>query len=298
MQIDPEFSTFAVDPRNTVRPLPAHLSLDRVRIAANAAMMDRHPPPIANVVDAVLADTPVRIYRPSTGVLPVIVFVHGGGFVWGSLDTHDGICRRLALASGAAVISVGYRLAPEARFPAARDDVTGVVAALAGVAGALQIDSGRVALCGDSAGGHVALTSALVLRDQGKALRHLALVYPALDPGCTSESHIRCAEGPILSSAGMRWFWTAYLGEGPRQDACPLDMDLSGLPSVTVVTAGLDPLCDEGADLVRHLKRADGQVLHRHFDTAPHGFLSLDADAATSRDCLGFVARRMAEALA
>lgn len=305
LDIDPDFASFAADPRNTVRPPPPHVPLGKVRAAANAAMIDTAPPPVAVVQDGRVvtarSDIPLRLYRPQPdGVLPVIVFAHGGGFVWGSIDTHDGICRRLALASGMAVVSVGYRLAPEAPFPAARDDVLAAVGRVGELAEAWQIDPARLGLCGDSAGGHVALTAALALRDAGAGLRHLALIYPAVDPACASASHLRLAEGPILSSAGMRWFWQACLGEAvadPPKAAVPLAADLAGLPPTVVVTAGLDPLCDEGDALARRLTGHGVAVNSRRFDGAPHGFLSLDPEAGASHACLAFVAGAAAASL-
>lgn len=293
--IHPDFATLAADPRNTVRPPPAHVPLAKVRAAADAAMIDPSPPPVAGVTDATIRGegglVPVRLYRPvAQGVLPVIVLAHGGGFVCGSIATHDGICRRLALASGAAVVSVGYRLAPEERFPAAMRDVVAVVQALPGLANGWNIDPGDLALCGDSAGGHVVLTAALALRSAPVRPRALMLVYPAVDPGCSSASHQRLADGPMLSRAGMRWFWHACLGDTPPPEATPLAADLTGLPRTLIITAGHDPLQDEGRALARRLADHGVTVDQHHAEGAVHGFLSVAPDATDSRACLAQVA--------
>jgi acetyl esterase len=297
--IHPDFAAFAADPRNTLRPPPAHILLAKVRAAADAAMTDPTPPPVAEIADATVSGdggpVPVRLYRPvATGALPVIVFAHGGGFVWGSIATHDGICRRLALASGAAVVSVGYRLAPEAPFPAAMRDVLAVVQALPALAERWQIDQARLALCGDSAGGHVVLTAALALRGDARRPQALALIYPAIDPACDSDSQRRLADGPVLTQAGMRWFWGACLGaqaDASPAGATPLTEDLSGLPPTLIVTAEQDPLQDEGTALASRLARYGVAVDCHHVAGAVHGFLSVAPDAAPSLACLSALGR-------
>jgi acetyl esterase len=301
--LDPAFARFAADPKATVRPPPPHVPIWKVRAAADAAMIDPAPPPFPDIRDAAVtrdgATIPLRLYRPEAAApLPVVVFAHGGGFVWGSIATHDGICRRLALASGAAVVSVGYRLAPEAPFPAAPRDVLAALLALPGLAGDWGVDASRVALCGDSAGGHIVMHAARAFGGVPRPLRHVALIYPALDPDCASASHSRLSDGPVLTSAAMRWFWHAYLGaSATARDAQLMEADPLGLPPVTIVTAGADPLSDEGAAFARNLNARAIPVAHHVYPGAPHGFLSLDIDAATSRDCLSRVATALAAAL-
>ena len=288
--LHPAFAALAADPRNTVRPPPAHVPLAKVRAAADAAMIDPAPPPVARVTDAtVISDdqpVPVRLYRPvADGVRPVILFAHGGGFVWGSIATHDGICRRLALATGAAVLSVGYRLAPEAPFPAAMCDVLAVVAALPRFADAWQVDPGHLSFCGDSAGGHVVLTAAMALRGTAAAPQRLALLYPAVDPTCAMDSHRRFADGPILTHVAMRWFWNACLGSGRADtlsDATPLRSDLTGLPRTLIVTAETDVLADEGSTLGTRLSSRGVQTRSWQVPGTVHGFLSLAPDSAPS----------------
>ncbi|MFP1646495.1 alpha/beta hydrolase [Pontitalea aquivivens] len=296
--IHPDFIVFAADPRNTVRPPPAHVPLHKLRAAADAAMVDHAPPTIARIEEGMVASdgvsVPVRLYRTAAdGTLPLIVFAHGGGFVWGSIDTHDGICRRLALASGAAVLSIGYRLAPEAPFPAAMRDVLTVIDALPGLSERWQIDPTRLAFCGDSAGGHVMLTAALALRGAPLCPLALALIYPAVDPSCESDSQHRLADGPVLTQAGMRWFWHTYLGEqseAPPTEATPLNANLSGLPPTLIVTAEHDPLRDEGTALAARLDRQGVSATLHLVDGAVHGFLSASLDAALSRVCISTIA--------
>ncbi len=157
MPIDPCFTELLEDPRNTVRPPPAHVPMDKVRRAADAAMSQGDASEMAAVRDGVVhlegRDVPYRHYRPTTAPnLPGILFCHGGGFVWGSIETHDGICRRLAARTGAAVISVGYRLAPETPLPGPVEDAYGVLQDLIAGVDEYGIDADNLALCGDSAG--------------------------------------------------------------------------------------------------------------------------------------------------
>lgn len=296
--IHPDFAAFAADPRNTVRPPPSHVPLAKVRAAADAAMTDPAPPPVAEIADATVSGdggpVPVRLCRPVTeGTLPVIVFAHGGGFVWGSIATHDGICRRLALATGAAVVSVGYRLAPEAPYPAAMRDVLAVMHALSGLAQDWRVDPARLAFCGDSAGGHVLLTAALAVRGDPRRPQALALFYPAVDPGCDSASQRLLADGPVLTRAGMRWFWQACLGaqaETPPDGAAPMTEDLSGLPPTLVLTAEHDILRDEGALLASRLATHGVSVDHHQTEGTVHGFLSVAPAAQPSLASLAIVA--------
>lgn len=287
MPIDPCFAELLADPRNTVRPPPAHVSMDRVRRAADGAMAQGDAPPMATVRDSAVAlpgrEVPCRVYRPvQVPVLPAVLFCHGGGFVWGSLETHDGICRRLAARTGAAVISVGYRLAPETRFPGPVEDAFGVLQDMISRADHYGIDAGNIALCGDSAGGAICVSIAKRAARDDIALRHLALIYPALDPECDTASQRELADGPLLTREAMRWFWSCYLGSRPdySDDLLPLqDAGLGTLPATTVATAEFDPLRDEGEILADRLTACGIDVSHRCYPGMIHGFMSL---AATS----------------
>lgn len=222
----------------------------------------------------------VRLYRPSDAQpLPAIAYFHGGGFVIGSLETHDGTCRALANASGCAVLSVEYRLAPEHRFPAAPEDCWTALEWLAGEAPRLGLDPARLAVAGDSAGGNLAAVTALLARERGPALRHQVLVYPVTDHAFDTPSYRENGEGYFLTAAMMRWFWSQYLLD-PAQGADPLASplraaDLGGLPPALVVTAEYDPLRDEGEAYAARLRAAGVATELRRFDGQIHGFFSM-----------------------
>ncbi len=224
---------------------------------------------------------PIRIYRPSREPnLAATVFLHGGGFVSLGLDSHDNLCRRIANLSGSVVVSVDYRLAPEAPFPAALDDACAAVLWLRQEAATLAIDRQRIAIAGDSAGGNLAAAAAALLMKQGVKLRYQLLLYPALDPACDSESHRELGKaGYVLTTEMMRWFWSHYLStenfiHDPR--AAPLRADvLRGLPPAAVITAECDPLRDEGESYARALSAAGVPVYVQRVPGMFHGFASM-----------------------
>jgi acetyl esterase len=245
------------------------------------------PPPVAEVRDLAIrgpegTPLPVRLYRGAPGgdakPLPTLVFFHGGGWVVGDLDSHDPMCRHLARAAGCAVVAVDYRLAPEHKFPAAVDDCLAATRWVAESGAALGLDRDRIAIGGDSAGGNLAAVVSLALRERGAPkLCAQLLLYPALDFSLKQGSHQRFAEGYLLTEATMRWFANAYLR--PSDDIAdwrlsPLRAaDLAGLPPAYVLTAGCDPLCDEGIAFVERLRQAGVAVAHRHCADQIHGFL-------------------------
>jgi acetyl esterase len=221
----------------------------------------------------------LRVYTPlGTGPFPLMVFFHGSGFVVCSLDTHDGMCRNLCAGTGCVVVSVDYRLAPEAKFPAATDDCLAATRWAAANAAALGADPNRVLVAGDSAGGNLAAVTALRVRDEGgpKLLGQL-LIYPVTDyyePG--TPSMMENAEGYGLGRAGMIWFWNHYLADpsdGANPHASPLRaVDLSGLPPALVVTAEYDPLRDEGEYYADRLLQAGVPTVAKRWDGMNHGF--------------------------
>ncbi|MGF6395135.1 alpha/beta hydrolase [Pseudomonas plecoglossicida] len=222
-----------------------------------------------------------RLYRPlDRDGLPLLVFFHGGGFVIGNLDTHDNLCRTLALETGAVVVSVAYRLAPEARFPAAPHDCYAATRWLVEHAQALGVDAGRLALAGDSAGGNLAIAVSRLARENGgPAIRHQCLFYPVTDAACDSASYAQFAEGYLLSRAMMGWFWGQYLEHPQQADdalASPLrDEALQGLPATTLLTAEYDPLRDEGEAFAERLQAAGVSVRLERCDGMVHGFISM-----------------------
>lgn len=236
------------------------------------------------VADLAGVDRRLRIYRPFgiTQELPGIVYYHGGGWVTGDLDTHDGTCRLLAAEARAVVVSVDYRLAPEAPFPAAVDDAIGGYAWAVTHAREIGAIGERIGVMGDSAGGTLAAAVAQQMtRDPGDlpVPAAQALVYPATDAHMTSRSHELFAEGFFLTRADMEWFRGHYLSDPSLYDdvrASPLlAHDLAGLPPAVVVTAGFDPLRDEGDAYAAHLDDAGVRVIHRCYGDMVHGFFGM-----------------------
>jgi acetyl esterase len=244
----------------------------------------------------------VRQYTPETdggGPYPVLVYLHGGGWVIGSVDTHDATCRAFADAADCVVVSVDYRRAPEHPFPAPLEDCYAALEWVVSHAGVLDADPDRVAIAGDSAGGNLAAAVAQLARDRdGPALVHQLLIYPVTDHAFDTESYAENAEGYVLTRDGMQWGWDRYLDrpvDGANPYASPLRAhDLGDLPSATVVTAGFDPLRDEGVAYADRLAAAGVDVAHRHYEGMIHGFASMlvepeldgarDAVAAASDD--------------
>lgn len=231
-------------------------------------------------------DIPVRIYRPfrldapdRQRGHPLVVFAHGGGFVFCDLDSHDDLCRSMAAGSGAVVVSVGYRLAPEYRWPAAADDVTAVVDWALAHTVELGADPTRLMVAGDSAGGNLAAVAALRCRDRGRPdLSGQILMYPVLAADFETPSYREFADGYYNTARAMRWYWDQYVPDPDDRRhpyAAPLLADVGDLPPTIVVTAGHDPLCTEGVALVARLRRAGVPVTHHHHDGAIHGFLTM-----------------------
>ncbi|HET8929356.1 MAG TPA: alpha/beta hydrolase [Acidimicrobiales bacterium] len=236
------------------------------------------------VADLGGVERPVRIYRPYgiTGELPGIAYYHGGGWVTGDLDTHDGTCRLLAATARSVVVAVDYRLAPEDPFPAGVDDAISGYAWTVENARELGADPRRIGVMGDSAGGTLAAAVAQqVTRDPGDlpVPAAQALVYPATDANMTSRSHELFAEGFFLTKADIEWFRGHYLSDPSLYDdvrASPLlAPDLAGLPPAVVVTAGFDPLRDEGDAYAAKLDAAGVRVIHRCYDDMVHGFFGM-----------------------
>ncbi len=229
------------------------------------------------------AEIPVRIYTPvGTGPFGVLVFFHGGGWVICSLDSHDGICRTLANKVGCVVVSVDYRLAPEHPFPAAPEDCFAATRWVAANAASINVDPGRIAVGGDSAGGNLAAAVAVMARLRGgPTLCHQTLVYPVTDHSFDTASYSENAEGYLLSRNSMRWFWGHYLssdadGDNPLASVLRVK-DLSGLPPAHVVTAEFDPLRDEGEAYASRLRDAGVATTATRFDGMIHGFFTMGA---------------------
>ena len=228
---------------------------------------------------------PARIYVPKrlrkhAGLSPALVFFHGGGWVIGDLDTHDVACRKLADAGELMVISVDYRLAPEHKFPAAVDDAIAATTWVAANARELGIDAARLCVGGDSAGGNLAAVVAIAARDgNGPAIAGQVLIYPAVDFAMTHRSHSEPETSVLLTHSVIRWFCDHYLnGAADIHDwrASPARATtLIGLPPAYVLTAGADPLRDEGDEYAERLKQAGVPVTWRHFPGQFHGFFTM-----------------------
>jgi acetyl esterase len=293
-------------------PTLDQLAPPEARAASQAGflMLQGPKPEVASTADlkAEGADgpIPVRVYRPlgSTAdeVLPVCLYFHGGGFVIGDIVIYDNLCRILANAARCAVVSVEYRLAPEARFPAAVDDCWSATRWVAAQAGALKIDAQRMAVAGDSAGGNLAAVVALMARDAGlPALRHQLLIYPVVQLGET-DSLRRNGDGYFLTATLMQYFVGHYVGDNAAaaQDwrlAPILAASHAGLPPASILVAGFDPLHDDGVAYADKLRTAGVPVKLTTLPDQIHGFVSMDGAIAAAKPAIETLAREMAEAL-
>ena len=268
------------------------------------------PPQIGMVrdltADGPLGPIPLRVYRPA-GVpastpLAVLVFFHGGGWVIGDLETHDVLCRQLTAGSGVSVVSVDYRLAPEHKFPAAVDDAWAATRWVVAHAGELAVDASRLAVGGDSAGGNLAAVVALLARDKGApAIAVQVLIYPVTDLVGETRSYRDFAEGYLLTREGMRWFIAHYLtaeAEAVDWRASPLRaQSLAGLPPALIVTAGFDPLRDEGEAYAERLRDAGVRVDSVCYGGMIHGFVPMGRLLDTAGRAISLIAGSLSQAL-
>jgi len=236
-------------------------------------------PELASVVDRTVpgpgGDLPIRIYTPEgEAPLPVTMWFHGGGFFAGSIDEHDTACRHLAQEAGSIVVSVGYRLVPEVRYPAPLDDCDAALQWVASNAATLGGDPERLAVAGDSAGGNLATVVALRARDRGPALRFQVLVYPVLD---TSEEGHADREFHMLSAGGKEPALRVYAGDGvdlDQPEITPVHADVAGLPPTLIITAEYDILCLDGEAYAEKLRAAGVPVTLSQYDGMIHGFFT------------------------
>ena len=261
----------------------------RAYYLAGRPVTNPEPPELKSVtplaIPAPHGAIPARIYTPKTlrqagGRAPCLVFFHGGGWVIGDLDSHDVVCRKLADEGALIVISVDYRLAPEHKFPAAVDDAIEATKWIADNAASLGIDASRLSVGGDSAGGNLAAVVAISARDgNGPAIAGQVLIYPATDFTMTHPSHSEPETSILLTHTVIRWFRDHYLnGAADVHDwrASPVRAKtLIGLPPAYVLTAGADPLRDEGDEYANRLKEAGVPVAYRHFAGQFHGFFTM-----------------------
>jgi acetyl esterase len=271
-------------PYETVSPTEA-----RELYLKGRAVTNPEPPELLSVAPLTIpsptGSIPARLYTPKTlrqanGLAPCLAFFHGGGWVIGDLDSHDVVCRKLAYEGELIVIAVDYRLAPEHKFPAAVDDAIAATKWIAANAGQLGIDPARLTVGGDSAGGNLAAVVALAARDgDGPEIAGQVLVYPATDFAMTHASHREPETSILLTHSVIKWFCNHYLHGASDIDnwkASPARATmLAGLPPAYVLTAGADPLRDEGDEFAKRLKAAGVAVTYRHFAGQFHGFFTM-----------------------
>jgi acetyl esterase len=305
----PEIRSLLDQQATSGRPPLHHQSVEQARAfhVADAAALNGPPAPVAAVADRRVpgpaGELPVRVYTPEgSPPFPIVVFFHGGGWVVGTLDTYDPLCRALAAATPAVVVSVDYRLAPEHRWPAAVEDAYAATEWASRNAAALGGVQHRLAVAGDSAGGNLAAVVALGARDRGgPAIGFQLLVYPVLDAAGDTASWREYADGYHLTADGMRWYWDHYLGgaDGAAPDASPLRAAfVGGLPPALVIGAEYDILRDEGEAYAARLAEAGVDASASRHAGVVHGFVRWRAVTGAAEDALQEAAAALRSALA
>jgi len=303
-RLDPQIQVILQEAEASDDPPLESLSPTAARLAAieGLAPWRGEPEPVASVENRVIdGGVAVRIYTPE-GVAPrpALIYFHGGGWVVCDLDTHDVVCRAIARRSGAVVIAVDYRLAPEHKFPAAVDDCYLATRWVAGHTHELGIDPARIAVGGDSAGGNLAAVMALRSRDEpGLPIALQVMVYPVTDlSSFDTPSYKEFAEGYFLTTSEMVWFRDHYLAR--PEDACNIQAspllarDLRGLPPALVITAEFDPLRDEGEAYARRLKEAGVRVQCTRYGGMVHPFFSLVGGVKQALEAIDEVSKAVA----
>jgi acetyl esterase len=286
-------------------PTVESLPIDRGRRAlVRQAAIAGGRQPIGSVRDLTVGERPGRLYTPTGTADPgaLLVFFHGGGFVYGDLDSHDAACRHLAEHSGVRVLAVDYRLAPEHPYPAAYDDAVAAYRWVTANTGSLGAEPHRLAVGGDSAGGTLAALTALAAAREGLPLAFQLLIYPGTDWGSRTWSKQRFSEGFYLSGAFMEVAERCYVPDPAQRSTpgvSPLRAEIPpGLAPAYVATAGFDPLRDEGESYARKLADAGVEVELRRFPDQIHGFFNVVGVGSTARTAAAEVAARLAAGLA
>ncbi len=310
MTLDPDTQAVCDLIRAAGRPAWETLSPAEARAAYNATKtsLAAAPEEVAETRDATLpgpaGPITVRLYRPigtaAEDVLPAMVYFHGGGWLVGDLESHDGPCRRYANAARCRVVSVDYRLAPEHAFPAAVDDCAAATQWTFDNAAALGIDPARIAVGGDSAGGNLAAVMALMARDGSlPKLAFQLLIYPATDMTMTTVSSTTIGPGVLLTSATMKWFIDHYVKTDRNHwRASPLRApSLAGTAPALVLTCAQDPLRDEGIAYAQRLERDCVRTVHLHYSDQMHGFIGLGKMIRAADQAIDIMGRVMMSAL-
>lgn len=297
-QVLEQLAALGLPPNHMVSPAQARVNAKARPRAAG--------PEVAKVHDRLIpgpgVEIPVRIYTPAgPGPFPILVWLHGGGWVIGDLETADPTARHLTVGPGCVVVSVDYRLAPETKFPGAVDDCYAATAWAAQNAAQMHGDADRIAVGGDSAGGNLAAAVSLMARERGgPALVFQLLVYPVMACDFATESYRRNAEGYLLTRDSMKWYWDHYLrnpADASNPCAAPLvAQDLRGLPAALVMTAEFDPLCDEGEAYARRLQAAGVPTRCSRYDGMMHGFFAMPAALDKGKQAIAEASAALREA--
>jgi len=309
MPLDPQVQAFLEQVEAMNMPSFDTLSVQEARASSEAFNALQGAPEAVGSVDNLVAlgphgEVPLRVYTPeSDGSLPVLVYFHGGGWVFGNLESHDAVCRALTNAVNCLVVSVDYRLAPEHKFPSAAEDAYAATQWVAEHAPDLGGDVTRLVVGGDSAGGNLAAVVALMARDRrGPRLAYQLLIYPVTDTACDTASRQQNGQGYLLTLEMMRWFQDQYLRDPSDWEhpyAAPLRApDLQGLPPALVITAEFDPLRDEGEAYAARLRSAGVPATLKRYDGMIHGFFGMGAVLDAARAATADVAAALQEAFA
>jgi acetyl esterase len=297
---DEGLARWLAEARQAGRPANRVLGVHRLRAGARQRDASRPGgPQLPFVRNLAIGDLPARLYRPAPQPRPLVIYLHGGGFVLGSLTSHDGTCRQLARTAGVTVLALDYRLAPEHPGPAAVDDAALAFASATDNLAMLGGDPDcGVGLAGDSAGGTLAVLAAIRLRDAGRPAASLLLAYPNADmtlsePSVTAEGH-----GWGLEADDLRWFVEQWVPDPARRAdpaVSPVHADLHGLPPAVIATAGHDPLHDEGETLARLIAAGGAEVRSRPHPGLVHGFLGLGHVSPAAAQATGDLFREYGE---
>lgn len=285
MTLDPELAAI-LGALNTGFPDVTTMTGPEVRAAIVARRQPvESPEPVGDISDRTVpgpgGDIGIRVYQPlgESKTRPVVVFAHGGGFVFCDLDSHDGLCRAMANGLDAVVVAVDYRLAPENRWPAAAEDMYAVTEWAARHADLLGADPGRLIVAGDSAGGNLAAVTAIMARDRGgPGIAAQLLLYPVIAADFDTRSYRECATGYYNTRDSMIWYWDQYVPDHSDRlhpYASPAQADPAGLPPAVIVTAGFDPPRSEGEQYARSLAAAGVATRYRCYEGAIHGFMTM-----------------------
>lgn len=283
MKLDPQLAPLIADLDAGFPPVHTMTGAQARATIRSRFVPPPKPEPVAEIRDNTIpgpgGDIPVRIYRPDGENLPVLVYAHGGGFVFCDLDSHDSLCRSIANRVPAVVISVAYRLAPEHRWPAAAEDVYAITRWAADNPNAVGGDARRIVVGGDSAGGNLAAVTAVMARDRGgPRIAGQLLIYPVIAADFDNDSYRLFGKGFYNPRPALQWYWDQYVPAPADREhpyASPLRANLAGLPPSIVVVAGHDPLRDEGIAYADALEAAGVVTVRCLFEGGIHGFMTM-----------------------